>query len=1436
MKKGQRRGLVAIAVAATLFGGAQLLRPVGEAYVGPMVQEQLNTAINGSATYNNFQIDWDGTVRIKDLSIKDKSGSTVADVPETEVALDIVEAVKMPFTNTSALRLIRSVTLKNPTINAVENENKNWNITSLIKEKESDSEMDFRGYVTVENGTAHLAWLNGRKTEISAIDGTVKLSDYPTLDGAVTANLDGQAVTLRGSYTNDSTADFNLYVGADKLSLLYGNDLIPADVHAKIEQGYVKNVGLTIKRTGGQYSFEGGFDIADLGATYENSSIGESPYVVRNGAAHVTMADTNISIMDGKVAINDQQFFAFGSVNVADMKNPDLNLTVSGTQLDVQALAPVDVTGVAGGTVHVEGPVDNLSATGNLEARNLTYNGVVVEEASTSFTFADKKLNLPDISVALSGGSAVGHAFYDINTKDYEAAFEGKAIPLGLIGQAIDKPLYGKIDGQAQIRGNADTNSPSVVAVFDGTNVGYDGIEQDTVSGQINGANGVYAVNYLNGTMGDGRFTANGVVTTDEVALNVSGENIPLSMIGSYLGQPMTGTATVTGQIQGPISNPNAQLVVASDGGTVNKFRFDTTYLNVTLANQVATINRGFVQDGHGYYEVAGTAQLDGNKALDIGINIETVRIENVAQAVTDTPITGWLSMRGHVTGTMDNPVVRGFVHAWDGSVSGKLYSDVHFGFRYAKDFIGIRDFVAKAYGATFYGDGKMVNNTLDFNFMGDTIYLEPWLKDYADVSGYMTVEGTLKGTLDKPIVEGNIGSNAVVINGMAFKNVQGSIYADPTVINLRKVSFDEGDTGHFMIDGGMTLHGEQRLFGYATIENGDMTNFLKLAKVPVDNMTGAINGRLDLGGTLKNPDVTLKGTIDNIAVGDTPWGTAKVDVTLSDRKLTIKQGELPIGDGMIAAAGTADLDGDSDIQIAGNNVAIPALMAVANTDMAAGGNLHFIANVNGKTLNPHVELSAEVVNASFNGVGLDRVYAMATMDDKVIHIQQLVGQRGQYKLKLSGDMPLAAIYTSGYLPPGDKSAMDLTIDANEADLAVLPLMTPMITEGVGPLEGAIHITGTYDKPQINGMISVKNGTIHFADVKKDLTDVFTQLIFKGESLELIGGANMGKGNVGISGQASWHGMNITGYNAVAQFNALELDSTYFKGPLNGEIGILEREGLPTIAGEINLEKNTIAIPLTLTSSEGGSPLGLDVTVNVGKKVNLYSSGLYDIMLGGGIHAGGTTLRPHIEGGFEVLEGTIKYLNNTFKIRNGKADFVPGSFLPILQVEADARVQSYNIKLQVDGPVEQMNLKLTSDPHLEERQIISLLTFGYSNGNDSSLSSDDASALLAAGVRSALSGYIEGTLKNTLGLDRINITSGSLDPNESATTAETAGYYNIEIGKYLLPDLMVTYSQGLNNDIQAYGIQYDINTHFSVNGWMNSNDHSYMGAQWRSEF
>lgn len=1436
MKKGQRKWLAGAVVLAVAFGGAQLLRPVGEQIVGPIVQEQLNTAINGQADYSSFNIGWDGTVHIGDLSIKDTEGKVVADVPSTEVSLDMLEAVKLPFGQSAPLRLIKSVTLNNPTVHAVEKADRSWNITSLIKKSDSEEPLQFRGNVIINDGIASLDWLNGRHTAVEAINGAVKFADYPKLDGALSANVDKQAVTLKGSYTNDDSADFTLFVKADSLRLDYVNDLILSDINAKVIGGTAKNIALTVSRNDNQFDFEGAVDINNLAADYQNDSISPKPYEIRQGAAHVTFNGTDIMVADGRVAINDQQFFAHGNVDITDLAEPNFNLTLRGQDIQIESLIDKGITGSIGTVAHVYGTATAPIVNATVEASNVNYEGYILEKGLATLAYQNDIVDISDIRLSLNGGEAGGRGTFNTKTQEYEASLEGTDIPLALVGQAVDQPLFGTVNGKAYVKGIGTDSLPAITAAFEGNGIGYDSIATDSLSGQIAGANGNYFINYLNGTIGSGSFSAYGNVSQDALDIAFDAKDVPLNLFSDYAKQELDGKATVTGRVTGPMDNPNVMAIVASDGGHVGRIRFDNAYAEATVSNKLVTVNNGFIQDGHGYYSLNGTIDMGPSKALQLQANANTVRIENIAGMVDpDLQVTGWLDVRTDIGGTLDNPQIRGFVHAWDGSVQGKLYSDVRFGFRYANDFLGVRDLVAQAYGATFYAAGRYQNGGLDFKFFGDTIYLRPWLKDYADVEGYMTLEGTLTGTIDKPIVQGRLGSNDVVVNDMALKNISGNVYADPTVVHLQNVSFEEGEHGKFNIDGGMTLNGEQRLFGYATISNGELVNFMKLAKLDVPESDGHINGRLDLGGTLKNPDLRLIGTIDDIVMGGKPWGTANVDVALQNRKLTIHKGELPIGDGMLAALGTADLDGQSDIQIAANNVAIDSLMPLFKTSVPASGNIHLIANVTGETLNPHVELSTELTNASLNGVQIDRLYAMATMEDKVIHLQQLVGQRGEYKAKLRGDVPLAAFYKSGYLPPGDKSAMDLTFDVNEADLGVLPLLFPAVTEGTGPLKGALHITGTYDQPMVNGTLSVDHGLVHFKDVKKDLSDISAQLIFKGQKAELIGGASMGKGNAGLSGEFSWNGTTLTNYAGVIQMNDLEVEHEFFKGPLNGEVGVMLKDGLPTVVGHLDLENDTMTIPLSLTSEEGGSPIGLDFTVNVGKKVRLYSGGLYDFTLGGGAHIGGTTTDPFIDGEFYVVEGNLKYLNNTFKITEGKTDFIRGSFLPILSVKAESRVRSYRVYLEVNGPVEQMDLKLTSDPHLEQRQIVSLLTFGYSSGNDSSVSSDDVNALFAAGVRSALMGYIEGAFKDTLGLDLINITTGSLDPNEPVNE-DTNSYYNIEIGKYLLPDLMVTFSTGINNDTQAYGIMYDINSHYSVNGWMNSNGHSYFGGQWTTQF
>ena len=71
-------------------------------------------------------------------------------------------------------------------------------------------------------------------------------------------------------------------------------------------------------------------------------------------------------------------------------------------------------------------------------------------------------------------------------------------------------------------------------------------------------------------------------------------------------------------------------------------------------------------------------------------------------------------------------------------------------------------------------------------------------------------------------------------------------------------------------------------------------------------------------------------------------------------------------------------------------------------------------------------------------------------------------------------------------------------------------------------------------------------------------------------------------------------------------------------------------------------------------------------------------------------------------------------------------------------------------------------------------------------------------AVATAGLQMFAFGYVQDALQNTLGLDRINITTGSIDPDEP-TNRKQQVITILEIGKYIVPKVMLTYSQGINN-------------------------------------
>ena len=314
--------------------------------------------------------------------------------------------------------------------------------------------------------------------------------------------------------------------------------------------------------------------------------------------------------------------------------------------------------------------------------------------------------------------------------------------------------------------------------------------------------------------------------------------------------------------------------------------------------------------------------------------------------------------------------------------------------------------------------------------------------------------------------------------------------------------------------------------------------------------------------------------------------------------------------------------------------------------------------------------------------------------------------------------------------------------------------------------------------------------------------------------------------------------MQLSSYEGTITASHLGIDCPYYKGPLDAEIHVAQQDDMPTVSGNVQVHDAVLDIPLSFSDDTAAWPIGLDMTVTLGDKVRLYNPSLYDLMVHGTAKFRGTAAQPEPSGYFEATKGVVHYLDTNFRLSSAKASFTQeGTFLPRLDAEGMSRVGQYDVFLTLRGPADAMDMILRSDPPLTKAQIISLITLrnGGSRQQSSSISGDDMDTLLSSGIRLTLNSLgITQELEKTLSLDMLTVTNGSLNLNDKNTDL-SRNYYNIEMGKYLFNDFMVTAAFGLNHDDNRFGVQYQLGNRFNLNAWKSDED-QFAGAFYKYSF
>ena len=1422
----RKHWLLGVVLSGCVAGVGFGLQPLGETYVGPYVQEQLHTALNGTVSYSSFHIGWDGSVQMKDLVVDDAKGQPVLTADVLTVSIQWLKVLQYPFGQVSPDALLGTITVTSPHVNVVQDEQGQWNVLQLVKERESDSPSQFSGLLRLEKGSISLFLPQAEPLQLSDVDVTVLGDGGRMLEGVIDAQLGKDHIHSKLQWALDDSGNRSFYVETPHLDIapIVSRISLPSAVSSMT--GELTDMALTVTQRGGFWYGEGGLSFQNVGTAIQD-------YRLTSGKGTVQIHG-DVLFLDGIEAnVNDEHLRMNGTVHHVFDEDPTLDVKVGLKEWNLSSFGQLPLTGTITADALLTGPVSNVKASGDVEVRDIAYEGITVNRGKAHLSYGDQVIHVRDAELSTQGGTVTGTGSYHMDTEDFSAQVEVQGVSLYGVPLEGLPSVQGTVNGSLTIEGKQGAIS-NINGSVHGHHIEYQSILVDALDASLSWDGAQLIVPYLNGTWGRGTFTGSGQFGNGIFGINLHGTNIGLEQFNEWSPKPLGGTVSLEANLQGSLENPTGMVMIAGETLSYGTTKFDRAFVKTKLEDTTLHILEGDLEYRKSTYNLDGFIQLDG--AIDIKGSAKDVRIEDVLPNFTDIPMTGWLNTDVHVQGTVQRPQIEGHLKAWDGSAYGKLFTSIEGAYTYHNGHLHLPRLDISTYGSSIIVDGDIQDKQLDINFVGDAVPIEPFVRDAGlNIVGYVGAEGHLGGTVDAPIFEGNVQSDALQVKDTTLHDITGSVYITPQVVHLQGLTFTGSGTSRYEVKGGVQLENPKRLFGYVHVKDGDLHQLLALTNAQVPDVNGKLQATIELGGTSDSPRLDVKGTLEDTTIRDEMVGTATLDLGYGGRTIDIRTFKLPIKEGLIVGKGKADLDGSTDIQLVASKVPVQTVLPLVTKNVNAQGNWNFIINVHGLTKSPKVEFSSEVEQAVINGISLDQLSILGTMEDQVVNIQQGMIKKSDSSIKVRGKLPLGAFVTNEYVTDDMTKQFDVYVDMNEANLSVLPLMFKEVQSADGAIHGVVHVTGNSSNILANGTVELANGSMQLQSLKKPVTQLKGQLLFRGNHVDITGSTTMGKGNAGLSGNIGWMGSGITSYYGALQMKGIEIAHAFYTGPLDGELYIVDKQDMPTLVGAITLHDVVASIPLSFESSDTSIPLGLDLTIDAKDNVRLYNPLLYDMFLQGKVKFEGTVGEPKASGKLSVNKGHVKYLKNRFKITEGQAKFVTGSIIPELNVRSMANVKNYRISLQAEGPATQMKLKLTSEPNLSERQIISLLTFGRNVGNASGVTSEDANALLTSSLQSLAFGYIEDVLQDTLGLDLVNITTGSLDGKDSRDLQEKNNF-NVTIGKYVVPDLMITLTRGLKNDHVSYGFQYDINRSISATGWINNENKRYLGAQWRYRF
>jgi translocation and assembly module TamB len=695
-------------------------------------------------------------------------------------------------------------------------------------------------------------------------------------------------------------------------------------------------------------------------------------------------------------------------------------------------------------------------------------------------------------------------------------------------------------------------------------------------------------------------------------------------------------------------------------------------------------------------------------------------------------------------------------------------------------------------------------------------------------LTGTIALESHVTGTFGNLNGSGTVG----LVNGVAYGepyeaiNVTASasgqdVEATSVSLKLHGMSI----TGN----GGYDLK-SKHLHGHIQGNDLRLSKFVLVQKQNL-NADGVISLTADANGTIEQPGLKVDLKLAGVVADGKPIGDATLEAHSEGSLVYYTLRSTLIGT-QVAADGQTDLTGDFQTQakltVAGLDVAKP-LALFQPGGVTATSNISGAVSLSGPAKTP-TKLSGQALFSNFEitsqGITLKAAEpltiglhnGLATLDQ--VHI---TGQ----------DTDMHASGTAQLFGPVDpktrrlgSTAGKLDIQANgSVSMALAHTFDPdLITSG--KVVFGVGAVGTLGKPSLTGKVEFQNVNVAVEGIPNGLSAMNGTLVFNEDRLNVQSlVATTGGGQLKIGGfltysnglyadlTASGDVVRVRLYGLSATANAsLHLQGGPASARLSGNI-LLTRFG---VGADVDFAAFASAggVSAPPDPSSPSNKILLDVHVTSSPQLDFQNSyaklaGTVDLTIRG------TVAEPTVLGRIQITDGSATFAGTKYELQRGDIYFTnPVRIDPTIDLDATARVETYDVTVGLHGTTTNLKPTYRSEPPLSEADIFALLALGRTQEESQIYQEQQIQAGTDPTTNALLSGALNATVSNRVS-KLFGVGSVKIDPSYVGTLGNSSA--RITVQQKLSQQLTLTYATNVNSSAeQLIQVQYDLTPTMSI--------------------